>query len=1337
MDIHSLLSPDGSPSPGPPAKATASSPASSSPKKRRAARPTGGKRTSSGLNQEISRSPDRAGRQSLPSSSLPSSSSIGNAGNVRAEEPFTLPPIVEAAPNFRPLQQEYLAQTSAPMSSNHDSGYDSTQQRPVVAQRPLSTPQMETLADLAAMQTRHQPSRNNSSNNQHQQDTAQVQSQPSRPALVPRNASGQSMADLTMAEAPAQTPPPRNFTSSALSDEESQTVNDLLTHLNTNSYAYDSHVQLIGLLHKGFLAHVSPSADAEDVTPGDPLNYGLLAELRQAREAMDTRFAVGESIWLAWLSAEVLLAKTGEERITVTELSQKAVQDEPASVKLWRAYADWIHSNYAACNDLEGADQTGWAEEDKEMCRELFTKQMLIDVYEQAIVATRWRIDESHVIWNRYIELMQNDMLVSPSAKEYERIRDLYVQRLQTPHAAMRDTAQMLLPLVNRFQPDHWEEMMAQATEMAAPAQKQYDLRSEHEIAVQRALEAGNREALFAALSTYLQWEGKHMKRGANGVELCSAAYERVLLHFPTYTEWWLDYIDHLTTNGDGSAVLPLIERATRHCPWSGDLWAKRILRSDVEGRPHDEIEATKHRATNSGLLDVGGMEELLKVLQQWCSYLRRHAFSVTSADRDDGLDAAEVAIASSLEDIEQAGKNIYGEGFQGDPLYRLETIQIKFLTESRRLNDARDIYRHLVPLHRDSFDFWVKYYTWEVWLWAHERMSERTRMETADNGPHLATAVVREALSQRNIDQPEKMLDMYLNHFQQQESGLNLQTALVDAREYSKHLAARRAKEAADTVAAAATQQASVPVAESALAKGGKRKADEELANGDGHKKPRSGAVAISGEGPSGPAQVKRDREHNTITVRNLPIVVEEKDIKKFFRGYGQPLSINILQDQSNDSASATVEFETAEDVLTAKTRNGKDLNGREVRINSGSQNTLYVANYPAEYDDASIRGLFDSYGDIVSVRFPSLKFDSKRRFCYVNFLTEAMAKAAEDAMNNMKLDGKHQLLAKIANPDAKKQRSGAQAEGRELFVRNMDRDASEDEVKQYFGQYGSVVSLNLVKLVNGKRTGNGFIVFATVDEANAALAANNKPFGGRILHVEISAKNAEGRAAPLDRARKTDIVIKPNATSMSPDPDGANGERRGSDISMASAPIGLPDDAYRTAKERKIAIFNLPDTVNDGGIRAAMEEYGPIVKIQLRRQENGAIIEFVNVKDAFNVRQGVECKGLGEEVKTGDVADLLQKVKKRQAEGAPVGIAAGQGLRPHAISRPGEQRGGGRRGGLGFKRGGGYGGAPRTESAETEGAGSSDGAKKGNADFRAMLEQSKAKPKPEDEGA
>lgn len=1093
-------------------------------------------------------------------------------------------------------------------------------------------------------------------------------------------------------------------------------VTELLQQLTETSYSYESHVQLINLLHKGFLAHVYPPTESGDSITREPKEYNLLAELRQARESMDTRFAVGEELWIDWLTDEMLIAASYEERMSVTELCEKAVENEPSSVKLWQMWVDWVTTNYASCNNLEGSDTARWTEDDKEVCRDLFTKDMILSVLDRAVAATQWRIDSGHLLWNRYAQALQENLPESSIAKEVEQLLNMFAQRLQTPHSAWEETAQSFWPLVSKYRPNDWEAVMQEIRELAAPGKKSIALREENEFSLQRAIESGDRTEMYNAFTTYLQWEKRLARKakhqGPYDGHLRCALYERALLCFPAYADWWLDYVDYLTTANAPNSVLPLLKRAVNHCPWSGDLWSRWILQSDSEGNSRGDIEQIKHRATNSGLLDVGGMEELVKVLVQWCSYLRRHAFRPNCSEDD--LDTAEVGITMALEDIRTAGAKIYGKNFQGDPLYRLERIQIKFLSEARRFDDARAIYTALVPKQKNCAEFWQTYYTWELWFWGLQRVMDTHRVETAENGPDKATALVQQALSQRSLDEPEKVLALYMNHFQQHESGERLKTALVDAREFSKHLAIRREKEAE---AAAAAQQAQHPVQNTRLggaavvATGEKRKADgEELTNGHAEKRTKTAsnepAEVTTGEpSESASAQIKRDREHNTITLKNLSLDTRELDVKKFFRDIGAPLSIAVLQDKDGSTASAVVEFETHEDVLAAKTRNGRELNGHEVRIQGGTQSTLYVTNYPPEYDEAAIRKLFDSYGDISSVRFPSLKYESRRRFCYVQFLTTEMAQAAEAAMNDKMLDGVHKLVAKISDPDAKKQRSGAQAEGRELFVKNIERTVSEDEVKHFFEQYGSVVSMNMLKLPNGKKTGTAFIVLSSAEETNAALAADNKPFKGRILHVKIS--SAKGRAAPLDRARKEDVNIK-HASSATPEP-----ERRGSDVSMTTSQGG--DNVQKNSRERKIAIFNLPDTVNDARIRTAMEPYGPLMKIQVRRGDNGAIVEFANLQDAFNVRQGVDCSSLGADVRTGDVGELLRKMNKRQE----VTFA------PGGVSRPMQR--GGRRGGLGFKRGGASGlgggeGRRNGESAAGEGQ-----VKKSNSDFRDMMMKGK----------
>ncbi|KAK6440021.1 Splicing factor [Oleoguttula sp. CCFEE 5521] len=1307
MDINRLLSPDVGVS-------NAGGPPDDQGPPRKQRRPTiGSQRTSSTLSQGQTLEADGGVTDSRPS---PRSSN--GPGSTQQTVHYNL----ISPPGFRPLHP-----LTANAETSHSWGASSeAPQRPPLAHRQPSHPS----SNAQQHEVTSGPQRQTSSSTAHTTSSDSLRSPTSalRSSAAPpvsRGISAQSLADLTMAEAPAQTPPPRSITSSALTEAEAQTVNDLLTYLGEHSFAYDSHVQLINLLHKGFLTHVHGDSGETSHSPHD---YGLLAEMRQAREAMDSRFAVGENLWLDWLSDEVIVAKAGdgEARISVMELCQKATQDEPMSVRIWQMYADWIETNYSACNDLPESDQSGWSGDDKELCRELFTRDLLRGVLEKASSATQWRIDSGFVLFNRYMAIAQENLLTAGAGESsgLKQLQHIYVERLKLPSAGWEEVAQMFWPVISKIHGSQWEAAMSHMNELAAPAKSHMASRLQNESRLERFIESGDQTAAFEEFTRCFKWEKKQKKRGVHEKELLSALYERALLRFPTYTEWWLDYVDHVisqmpSSHDPSSSALPLLERATRHCPWSGELWARRILRSDVERLPYAEIEAIKHRATNSSLLDVGGMEEMLQVLLEWSTYLRRNAFTSTSSEDD--LDTAEVGIRMAIEDVQQAGRKVYGESFKGDPLYRLEKIHMKFLLQARRVDDARQVLSSLASSQQDSFEFWQLWYHWEILLWGHARLSDSHRVETTETAPQLATRVVEQMLMAKHIDEPEKAMALYVMHYQHNESVESLQAAGIVAREYRQRTSTRRAKEAEEIATRQTQQQASNTMAvDDGLppANGEKRKRDDDGDEGRlDAKKSKLQDTSPSANGditdPTA-AAAKRDRENCTITLVNVSTDVTEADLKKFFRDCGTMKATTIVPGHDNELSIATVEFETVEDVITAKTRDGKTLNGSVISIRSGSRSTLYVANYPPEYDETAVRKLFDTYGEIISVRFPSLKYDSRRRFCYVQMLSGQQAQAAQDAMDGKMLDGQHRLLAKISDPDAKN-RSGASAEGRELFVKNIDFAASEIEVKEFFAQNGTVTSVHLLKRTDGKRLGNGFISFSTSEEARKAVeATNNKPLRDRILHVTI----ASARGGGVDKARKADIIVK---HSTSPEPSSTNG-RRASDVSLVSGPHdGALEEAAHNVRERKVAILNLPDTVNDARIRAEMEKYGSINKIQLRRDQNAAIVEFSDIKVAFSVRAGIDCSALGTDVTTGDIAEVFAKGKKGPAAGR--GGAGFGGMRPNTVARPGQQRGA-RRGGLGFKRGG---GAPGSDAHEGKSADEKATAAKSNAEFKAMFEKSR----------
>ena len=116
--------------------------------------------------------------------------------------------------------------------------------------------------------------------------------------------------------------------------------------------------------------------------------------------------------------------------------------------------------------------------------------------------------------------------------------------------------------------------------------------------------------------------------------------------------------------------------------------------------------------------------------------------------------------------------------------------------------------------------------------------------------------------------------------------------------------------------------------------------------------------------------------------------------------------------------------------------------------------------------------------YGEIVDIRFPSLKFNTHRRFCYVQFKLSGDAQSATE-LDNEDLGDNLRLLARLSDPGQKKQREGAIYDGRELYLTNLDWNTARADIKQAFKKYGYIESVRVLTKVDGTSKGIAYVVF------------------------------------------------------------------------------------------------------------------------------------------------------------------------------------------------------------------------------------------------------------------
>lgn len=972
---------------------------------------------------------------------------------------------------------------------------------------------MDTLADLASMQ-HHQPpppSQPQQQQHQHQQQQQHAQhhqrtARQNAPNML-RNAefhqsqlspstihphvnqinhntpTPRTSFDLAMADGPRESAQ-RNYVQTSLDPEAQHLATELFNKIQENPHTYEAHVQFIGLLHAGFVNHVYPPNNPD--IHGDPRRYDLLKDLRTAREEMDKLFAMGEDLWAEWIQDESMLAHTVMERTSVMELCQRSVEEEFGCTKLWHIYGEWVLYLYNATTGEHGAGQ--WTEEDRMIGREVFTWQTVLDVWQRAAEATQWRINNSHLVWDRFLELLTQDLSRAPSQEKINHLRGLYEVRLQTPHATWDQTFQTFSGFVSTYFESNYEDIMSETVAQASSSKNFYAAREEFEHRLSKAQDSGDKSVEWNLYREYIDWElSRNRRRREFHFELVNAVYQRAVLRFPTDVSLWEDYIMFLigeSMHGHASTTtLATLDRATRHCPWSGNLWSQYLLSSEREGQSFSKISGIKHRATSTGLLDAGGMEEVLKVHTTWCSYLRRRAFLSDATDED--LDVAEVGIRSAIESVQELGEKKYGRSYQGDPHFRLERIYIRYLSESGSWDSARETFKGLVPRRGDSYEFWLTYYSWELVCWSKFVQGEAT-VDAARRTPNpsFATAVLKQAIKREDLDWPEKLVQTYIAHCEDYEDADELQLAVIETRKAVRAVTARREREAREAAAAQQQQQQQQQqqweAAAEAASTSEKRKREDEKENGEPiSKKVRAEEVAPE-QGAVEPQPLARDREHATVVVKNLSRETTEHNVRQFFRHSGTINGVKMLPGPDGDSEVAVIEFETKEEALAALTRDQKTFNGNTIEVTLESESTLWVTNFPPTADEEYLRNLFNKYGPVVDIRFPSLKYQTKRRFCYVQFATASASHQATE-LNGTEVEKGYKLVVKISDPSQREKRSGAMQEGREIFCKGFDWKLKESDARDAFSKFGTIENLHLPLNADGSHRGFFFVAYAS----------------------------------------------------------------------------------------------------------------------------------------------------------------------------------------------------------------------------------------------------------------
>lgn len=784
-----------------------------------------------------------------------------------------------------------------------------------------------------------------------------------------------------------------------------------------------------------------------------------------------------------------------------------AVRECP-SVPLWEKYGQFLLKLY----NEEGLDKSEYS---------FLRQDMILSELAAGVETTSYYIPDSHRIWNIYIEFQT---LFSNNTPEL--LKEMYLQRLSVPHAYIEDTFVQYSTFITAHFNRNYEDEMLKGNKIYSGTKRAVEYRDNWEITVRD-------DPALSVYAQYIHWEQKRPKKYQNQ-ELVKALYERALLVHPFIPEVWDDYLLFLCDKFYPQDVVDsVVDRAVKACPWSGTLWAHKIRLAEVH--KCDEEEMFDIASQLSGIPYFNwdeGLEEWKVVRTAWLSYLYRLNLESDDAYKEQVVEECSQSISRLVETKTKSNT------------MDLEQIIIEILTKLDYMDLARKVWGKVSKYHGKKSDLWIKWFQWEQ----------------VHGDYQSALDVINTPMSRNNIDWPERITQALVDYERINGTAYSTQHSIVKSRQKLKMVAEKRVQQQEQ-------QQNEEIVEVDPIAPGPEEDKKRPYSEVSSSQEPENGKVSKATKPTQPPA---RDREHNSVVVKNLPVNTSEEDLRKFFADCGDVKSIYI----SSDKTAASIEFSSHDYFLSALTKDQKIFNDSQVSVVSGEGTTLWVTNFPPAETEQSLADEFSKYGGVVSVRFPSLKYNSSRRFCYIQLDSQEGAQKAVDELDGKAFKGTENIVVKISDPAKKQDRTGPLSEGRELIVKGIDfKTVDENQVRRAFEKYGQIQKIHLPLANKSKKgeklhDGYAFITFSTLDEATNALEMNRVQLGNRYLNVSRASKNPPKSTKP----------------------------------------------AY-SDPSKVLKVNNISDTVNQEQLKQLFESVAPVVSVQINPKNGTASVEFNNV--------------------------------------------------------------------------------------------------------------------------
>ncbi|CAO2813396.1 unnamed protein product [Amaranthus hypochondriacus] len=266
------------------------------------------------------------------------------------------------------------------------------------------------------------------------------------------------------------------------------------------------------------------------------------------------------------------------------------------------------------------------------------------------------------------------------------------------------------------------------------------------------------------------------------------------------------------------------------------------------------------------------------------------------------------------------------------------------------------------------------------------------------------------------------------------------------------------------------------------------------------------------------------------SLYVGDLDPTVTTIDLCKVFCRVGYVTGVRVCYDKLGDSLGyGYVNYSSPLEASKAISElNYTDLKGKPMRImwcdrnpfqrKTGNAN-LYVKNLAPSITSACLDHIFSKFGTVLSCKVAKDNNGKSKGFGFVQFDDEESAMKALTSLNGTSFEGKAIYVGSFMKSSQRNQTF------KNLYVKNLKANVTEDDLKEKFSDFGKVTSSAIMRDDHGNSKKFGFVSFESPEDAEKALETLNAStwkLASGVLYVARAVKKTEREKMKKEKEAK-----------------------------------------------------------------------------------------------------------------------------------------------------------------------------------------------------------------------